>query len=128
MIEVLGAHGMRMQLETREVGHPGERCGSAGHHFVGAAARRKPQRHHLHPGRPRVRRTLLIERWRANAIGEPHQHVRPPAGAAQRAFRYRQVVIDKIELGVLRLGEQHFAGIRDRDPVPADIPRCRFAS
>ena len=52
MIEVLGAHRMRMQLEAREVGQPGERCGRARHHFVGGATRGEAQRHHLHPGRP----------------------------------------------------------------------------
>jgi hypothetical protein len=34
MVEVLGAHRVRVQLEAGEVGHPGQRRGIARHHFV----------------------------------------------------------------------------------------------
>jgi hypothetical protein len=34
VIEIVGANRMRMQLETGEVGHPGQRRGVARHHFV----------------------------------------------------------------------------------------------
>jgi hypothetical protein len=38
MIEVIRAHGMRMQLEAREVGHPGQRRRVTGDDFLGGAA------------------------------------------------------------------------------------------
>jgi len=37
VIEVLGAHRMRMQLETGEVGKPSERRGILGDDFIGRA-------------------------------------------------------------------------------------------
>ena len=53
MLAVLCAHGMGMQLQAREVRHPGERRGVARNHFLGAAPRGEAQPHHLDPGRAR---------------------------------------------------------------------------
>ena len=51
MIEVVGADGMRMQLEAREVGEPRERGGVARHDFFRRAARGEAQRDHVDPRR-----------------------------------------------------------------------------
>ena len=114
VIEILGADRMRMQLDAREVRHPGERGRIARHHFFRGAARRKFQRHHFDPLRPRFRRALLIEKFLADAVGVAHQHVRAAAGAAQRAFGHREVVANQVELGVARFWEQHLVRIGDR--------------
>ena len=39
MIEIVGAHGMRMQLQAGEVGHPDERGRVSRHHLLGRATR-----------------------------------------------------------------------------------------
>ena len=120
MIEIVGAHRMRMQLEAGEVRHPGQRRRVARHDFLGGAAGRKLQRHDLDPGRPRLGRALLVEELAADAVRIAHQHVRPAAGAPQRAVGDGEVVAHEIELGVTRLGKQHLVGIRDRDLAAGD--------
>ena len=82
MLEVLGAHRVRVQLEARQVGEPGERRGVARNDLVGGAARREAELHHLDPGRARLRRALLIEKLAFDAVGITHQHVGAAAGAA----------------------------------------------
>ena len=120
MIEIVGAHRMRVQLEAGEVRHPGERRGVARHDLFRAAARGKAQRHDLDPRRPRCRRALLIEELAVDAVGIAHEHVGPAAGAAQRAVGHREVVAREVELRVARLRKQHLARIRDRDLAAVD--------
>src|SRR5262249_44119035 len=61
MLEVIGPHGMRMQLETGEVRHPGERRAVARHHLVRGATRREGDGADLDPRGPARRRPLLVE-------------------------------------------------------------------
>ena len=122
MVEIVGAHRVRVQLEAGEVGHPRERRGVARHHFFGAAAGRKAQRHHLDPGRPRLRRALLEEELAVDAVRIAHQHVGPAARGAQRAVGHGEVVAHEVELGVARLAETApCAGSRSRSPGPPTV-------
>jgi hypothetical protein len=84
MIEILGAHRVRMELETGEVGHPQQVRRGAGHDLLRCAARRKLQRGHLDPGGAGLRGALLVEELLPNPVRVAHQHVRASAGAAQR--------------------------------------------
>ena len=127
MIEIVGAHRMRMQLEAGEVGHPGERRRVARHDFFGGPARRKLQRDDLDPVGPRLGRALLVEELAADAVGIAHEHIRPPAAAAQRAVGDAEVVVDEIELRVAALGEQHLARVRDRDRAACDLDDLLFS-
>ena len=86
MLEVVGAHRVRVQLEAGEVGHPGEVGRMARHDLVGAAAGREADRGDLEPLGPLGRRALLEEELAADAVRVADQHARAPAGAAQRAF------------------------------------------
>ena len=117
VIEVLGAHRVRMQLEARQVGHPDQRGGITRHDFLGRAAGRKRQLDHLDPRRPRLGGALLVERLVVDAVGESQQHVRPPARPAQRAVGHRDVVAGEIQLGV--------AGLRERGPSADSTPAPR---
>ena len=49
-----------------------------------------------------------------------HQHVRPPTSTAQRSFAHGDVITNQVELRVLRLREQHFVRIGDRDLMPGN--------
>ena len=109
-----------MQLEAGEVGHPRQRGGVSRHDFFGRAPGRKAERHDLDPGRPRLGRALLIEELALDAVRVAHQHVRPPAGAAQRAVGDREVVAHEIQLRETGLGKQHLARVRDRDLAASD--------
>src|ERR1700687_1298709 len=100
MIEILRAHRMRMQLEAREIGHPGQGASVPRHDFLGAATRRKPYGDYLHPGRPVRRRSLLEEKLAADAIRKPHHDVGTPAGSAQCTVGDAEVVANEVEFGV----------------------------
>ena len=121
MIEILGSHRMWMQLEASEIREPRERRRVARHDFLRSPTRGEAQLDHFDPRRAAVRRALLIEVLALDAVGVAHQHVRSPAGAAQRSFAHGDVVTDEVELRVLRLREQHLVRIRDRDLAPGDI-------
>src|SRR5204863_3592102 len=117
MIEVLGADRMRVQLETGEVREPGQSSGRTRHDLVGGAAGGKAQRNHFDPGWPRLGRTFLIERRSVDPIREPDEHVGAPAGAPLRAVCNGHVIVDEIELGVLRLWYQQIVLVRVRELV-----------
>ena len=126
MIEIVGAHRMRVQLEAGEIGHPHERRGVARHDLLRAAARRKAQRHDLDPGRPRSGRPLLEEELAVDAVRVPHEDVRPSAGAAQRAVGDGDVVARQIELGVARLGKEDLVRVRNGDLASRDREELWF--
>ncbi len=49
-----------------------------------------------------------------------HEHVRPATRPAQRSFSDRNVVSDKVQLGMLRLWKQYLLRVRDRDLTPGN--------
>src|SRR4051812_5775208 len=120
-LEILGAYRMRVELEAGEVRHPSERRGVARHHLIGATARREAQLDHLDPVRPGLRRALLVEELAIDSVRVAHQHVRPATRAPQRALGHRDVVAHEVELGVLRLWEKDFGGIRNGDLAAVDL-------
>ncbi len=79
------------------------------------------QRDDLDPRRPRLGRALLVEELAADAVRIAHEHVRPAAGAAQRAVGHGEVVAHEVELGVAGLGKEHLVA-GSRSP-----PRARRA-
>ena len=120
--------GVRVQLEAREVGHPHQGGGVTRHHFLSLSPRRKLERDDFDPWRPGFRRTLLVEVLAADAVGVAHQHIRPMAGAAERALRYREVVLRQVQLRVACLREEHLARVRDRDLPSGHTQEFLFAS
>ena len=121
MIEIVGAHRMRVQLEAGEVRHPGERGGIARHDFLRAAAGREAQRHDVDPRRAATsarasgRRTRRRCRWdsgRARSAARPRR---------QRALRDGEVVAREIELGVAGLRKEHFRGFEIATSRPATV-------
>ena len=90
MIEIAGAHRVRMQLDAAEVDDPGEAGGVVDDHLLGGAPRRKRQRHGAQPVRPLRRGALLIEGLALGAVDEALEHDRAIADAGERARRHRQ--------------------------------------
>ena len=122
MIEIVGAHRMRVQLEAGEVRHPRRaRPASRGTTSSARAARRKLQRHDVDPRRPRLGRALLEEELAVDAVRIAHEHVRPAARAAQRAVGDREVVVHEIEFRVPGAREEHLLRVGDRHLAPADL-------
>ena len=129
MIEIVGAHRMRMQLEAREVGHPGERRGVARHDFFRGPAGREAAASttSIQSGRD-VRRALLVEELAADAVRDsaPARSAGRPRRAARP--RHGQVVARQIELRVAGLREQHLARVRNRDLAAGDGDRLSFGA
>src|ERR1700730_6172220 len=135
MIEVLGAHRVRMQLEACEVGHPRERGPVPRHHLFRATARREAKGYDFDPGRPGLRRALLIEEFAVDAAGIAHQHVGSPSSPAEGTSGDRKVVSCEIQLGVTGLREEHLPRVRDgyfaaatEDELPLDVHRQGFCA
>ena len=121
MVEILGAHRMRVQLEAREIGEPGERGGVAGHDLLPRSVPRGSgsSTTSTHE-RARGRRALLEEVLATDAVGIADHHVGPPARAAQGAVGDGQVVAHQVELGMSGGGEEHLPGIGDGDLAAGD--------
>ena len=121
MIEIVGANRMRVQLEAREIRHPRQRRRVARHDFFGGAARRKPQRDHLDPGRPRLAARASGRRTPRRCRSDSGRARSADRRRAKRAVRDGQVVADEIELGVAGLGKEHLAGVRNGDLASAHL-------
>ena len=115
VIEIVDAHGVRVQLEAGEIRHPGESGSVTRHDFLGSAPGGESERHHLDPRWARLRRPLLIEELPFDPVGVTHQHVGAVAGAAQRPLGDGEVIAHQVTLRVLGLREEHLVGIRNRD-------------
>ena len=121
MIEVVGAHRVRVQVDAAEVDDPGELRRVVDDDLVGGPARREASAStvSIHSGRVSGARF-----WKngspLGAVDVALEHDRPAAGAAQRALGDRQVVADEVELGVPALREEDLVRVRDRDLAPVD--------
>ena len=125
VVEVLGQHRMRVEVDAAEVDHPGQRGGVADHHLLGRAARGVVQLRHLDPVGPARRCPLLEERLLVDALHEALEDHRPAGDPAQRAVRHREVVVDQVELGVPARREDHLVRVGDRHLTPGDLQHRR---
>ena len=130
MIEVRRANWMRMQLNAAEVDDPREPGGIIHHDFFGRPSRRKGKDHRSKPGRPLLRRALLIERLSLGTIHKTLQNDRAVLNSPQRSRSYRKVISHQIEFCNPDLGrEVELVGMRDLDFTPIDrqnLAGCSF--
>ena len=120
VVEVVGAHRVRVEVDAAEVDDPGEPRRVVEDDLVGGPARRERQLGGPDPVRPVVRRPLLEEGLAGGAVDEALQRHRPAADAAQRAVGDREVVLHEVELRVARLREVDLGRVGDRDLAAAD--------
>jgi hypothetical protein len=97
MLEVAGAHRVRVQLDAAEVDDPGQprRVVTT----ISSAVR--PEGNDsvpCEPSGPLVGRALLVERLALGPVDEPLQHDRPVAIPASAPRSDREVVADDVEL------------------------------
>jgi len=104
MIEVVGAHWVRIQVDAPEVQHPQKR-GRVAHHDL--SRRRTPTESAalLDPLRALLG-GLLLEN--GGAIDKAFEHDGPPRNATQRALRDRRIV--RMKLGVAGLPKEWLVG------------------
>src|SRR5262249_27478593 len=102
MIEIVGAHGMRIEVDASEVDDP-EKLGSvADDDLTGRTSRRKLKLDRLDPVRMLLRRPLLKKRFPLGSIHVALEHDRSRRDASQRAVSDGVVVANEIELRVAR--------------------------
>ena len=121
MVEVVGAHGMRVEVDAAEVDDPGQRRGLVHDDLVGGPAGREGQLGGADPVGRVVRRPLLEERLLGDAVDEALEGHRPAADAGQRAVGDRKVVVDEVELRVSGVREVDLLRVGDRDLATADL-------
>ena len=121
MVEVVGADGMRVQIDTAEVHDPRQSRRLVHDDLVGGSPRGECQFRGPDPVGRVVRRSLLEERLFGDPVHEPLEGHGPAADAGQRAVGDGEVVLDEVELGVSSVGEVHLLRIGDRDLVAADL-------
>ena len=121
VLHVVGAHGVRVEVDAAEVRDPREARRLVDDDLVGRPTRRERQRRDAHPLGPVVGRPLLEERLLVDPVDEPLERHRPAADARQRPVGDGDEVGHHVELGVAGLGEVDLVGVRDRDLAAADL-------
>src|SRR5262249_49761167 len=103
VVEILRAHGVRMQLDAAEVDDPGEPRRIVDHDLFRGTTGRKRQRHRPQPRRSLAGSALLVEGPAIGAVEDPLEQDRAMAKAAERARGDGRVVADEVELRELPL-------------------------
>ena len=101
VVEVVGAHRVRVQLDAAQVHDPGEAGRVVHDQLVGGATRGERQRDGLEPVGPLVGRALLVEGLALGAVDEALQDDGAVADSDERALGDREVVADDVELAEL---------------------------
>src|ERR1700679_677283 len=99
MIEIAGAHRMRVQFDAAKVRDPGKPSRVIDYDFLSSSAGRERQGDRTQPGRPFLWRALLIERLRLRVVDETLENNWPVASASERTRRDGEIVLNKVELG-----------------------------
>src|SRR6266496_766387 len=121
MVEILGADGVRVEVDAAEVHDPGELGRIAHDDLVGRSTRWEPELDHLDPIGTGPRRTLLEEEFAFRAVDEPFQRHRSSTDTAERAVGNAQVVANEVELGVSGAREEDLLRIADRHLTTGDL-------
>ena len=103
MIEIAGAHRMRMQLDASKIDDPCKPGGVIDHDFFRSASRWKCERNRSQPRGALRRCSLLIERLAFGAVDVSLEDKGTVADSGERARCDRQVVANQIELRELGL-------------------------
>jgi hypothetical protein len=114
-----------MKLDAAEIDDPNHSRRLVDNNFVGRAAGRKRQRDSAQPLRMILRRTLLVEHLALGPVDKTLQHDRTIANTGERAGRDRQVILDELEFGELRV-EREIWLVRIRDANFASVDRQNF--
>ena len=121
MVEVVGTHGVRIEVDAAEVDDPGQGRRVVDDDLVGRPARRERELRRPDPVGRVVRRALLEERLLGDPIDEPLEGHRAAADTGQRPVGDGEVVLDEVQLRVPGVREVHLLRVGDRDLVAADL-------
>ena len=120
VVQVIGAHRVRVQVQAAQVRDPGETRGLVHHQLVRGAPGREGQRGRPHPLGRVLGSALLEERLLLGAVHEALERHRPPAHAHQGAIGHREEVPDQVQLRVTGLREVELVRVADGHLATAD--------
>ena len=123
MVEVVGAHRMRVEVHAAQVHRPDQPGGVVQHRLLGRGARRVLELGNGDEVGPVRRRTLLENRLLPDALDEPLEDHRSIPHAAQRPVGHRRVVLHQVQLGQPDLVEDHLVGVGDGHLRSTDLER-----
>src|SRR5713226_7616837 len=126
MVEVAGADGVGIEIDTSEVDDPGELRGVMHDDLFRAPSGWKRQLHGLDPLRTRGGGTFLKEGLTLGAVDEPLEGHRAAPNTAERPFGDRHVIADHVELRVTGLRKEDLVRIADRDLATGDLEDFLF--
>jgi len=95
MIEIAGAHRMRVQFDAAKVHNPDKPGCIIDDNFFGRSAGRERQSDRTQPGWPLLWRPLLIKRLRLGAVDETLENNWPVANSSERARCHGEIVLNK---------------------------------
>jgi hypothetical protein len=121
MIEVVGAHRVRIQVDAPEVHHPQKLRRIPHDNLSRRPPRRKAQLHRLDPLGALLGGPLLEERLTCGAIDISFEHDWPPRYATQCALCDRRIVSHQVKLGVAGLRKEWLVGVRDHDLTATEL-------
>ncbi len=121
MVEVIGPHRVRVQIDAPEVDDPEELRGVAHHDLARRAPGGEAELHRLDPVGTPLGRPLLEERLLLRAIHVALEDDRPRRDPAQRSLGHRGVVLREIELGVAGPREEHLLRVGDHHLAARDF-------
>ncbi len=128
MVEIVAAHGVRVEVDAPQVDHPGQLGGVADDNLLGGSARRKAEHRRLDPRRAVRGRSLLEEGLPLGALDKALERHRALGDAPHGALGDGQVVVEQVALGVpgkreedlVRVGDLDLAARYQLDLAPAD--------
>jgi len=127
MIEIAGAHRMRMQLDATEIDDPRKPRRVIDNDFFRSASRRERERYRSQPRGALRWCALLIERLTFGAIDVSLEDKRTIPDSGQRARRDRQIVANQVQFRELcLLREIQLARVSNTDL--ASVDREQFGS
>src|SRR5687768_9792359 len=106
MIEIDGAHSVRMKLDAAEVDDPGEAGGVVYDDFFRRPSGREGERHRAQPRWASFWRALLVEGFGFGAVDEALQCHGPVADAGKRPVGYGEIILHDVELRELHLARE----------------------
>jgi hypothetical protein len=121
VLEVVGPHRMRVQVDAPEVDDPEKLCRVAYDDLSRRPAGWKAQLHRLDPLGMLFGGPFLKERLTLSAAHVALEHHRPRRDPPQRPLGHRHVVLGQVQLRVAGLWKEHLVRVGDRHFAPSDF-------
>jgi hypothetical protein len=123
MSEIVGAHGMGIEVDAAHVDRPHQASGVVDHGFLGRCARGVLQFGDVDEIRPLLGCALLEDSFFGDALDEPLEDHRPVLHTAQGTAGDSEVVVDQVEFRDADIGENDLVRVGDGHLPTAHVQR-----